>query len=170
MSTLIPLESVRVASPCRADWDKMEGDDHARFCQTCAKNVYNLSSMSKAEAENLIREKEGNLCVRFYQREDGTILTSNCPVELKIVRRPLKWLAAGFVALLVSGVAIFAREQNTQTAPKQARVSKPITLDAFRKVPVIGYVVNYFSLQPVLTMGMTAFLPPSADSKEKTKL
>ena len=168
MSTLIPLANIRVASPCRADWDKMEGDDRARFCQTCAKNVYNLSSMSKAEAENLIREKEGNLCVRFYQREDGTILTSNCPVGLKIVRRPFKWLAAGFVALMVSGAAIFAREQNTtQTAPTQARVSKPITLDTFRKVPLIGNVVNYFSPQPVKVMGMTAFLPPAADSNEK---
>lgn len=149
----------------------MEGDDRARFCQTCAKNVYNLSSMSKAEAENLIREKEGNLCVRFYQREGGTILTSNCPVGLKIVRRPFQWLAAGFVALLVSGAAIFAREQNTtQTAPTQARVSQPITLDTFRKVPVIGYVVNYFSPQPVQIVGMTALLPPTADSNEKIKL
>lgn len=38
-STFIPLHELRVASPCRADWDKMQGDDRMRFCGTCAKNV-----------------------------------------------------------------------------------------------------------------------------------
>jgi hypothetical protein len=39
MSTLIPLENVRVASPCRADWNLMEGAESSRFCQSCAKYV-----------------------------------------------------------------------------------------------------------------------------------
>ena len=88
MSTLIPLESVRVANPCSADWDKMQGDDRVRFCQSCAKNVFNLSELSKAEAEKLITEKQDDLCVQYYQRIDGTVITDDCPVGLKIIRRP----------------------------------------------------------------------------------
>ena len=110
-STFIPLEDLRIASPCRADWDKMQGDDRVRFCQTCAKNVYNLSSMSRTEAEELIRAQEGKLCIRYYQRADGTILTDNCPVGVKIVRRPFQWLAACFAALLVSGLSIVHSHQ-----------------------------------------------------------
>ena len=113
MSNFIPLENIRVAAPCRADWKLMEGNDRVRHCQTCAKNVYNLSEMSKDAAEKLLTEKEGNLCVRFYQRADGTIITDNCPVGLKIVRRPFKWLIAGFAAFITSGAAIASQAGST---------------------------------------------------------
>lgn len=96
----IPLDDIRVAAPCHASWDNMSGGDTTRFCQTCRKNVYNLSKMSRAEAEALVRDKEGNLCVRFYRRADGTLLTNDCPVGVQLVRRPLKWLGAAFAFLL----------------------------------------------------------------------
>ena len=51
---MIPLEQIHVASPCHADWDEMTGTDQARFCQSCRKNVYNLSEMTRAEAQALI--------------------------------------------------------------------------------------------------------------------
>jgi hypothetical protein len=63
---------------CPAKWSKMKGDDKIRFCNTCQKNVYNVSRMSKQDAIDLITEKEGNLCVRFYQRRDGTVVTQDC--------------------------------------------------------------------------------------------
>lgn len=58
----------------------MEGDDRVRFCPECELNVYNLSAMTEEQALALVQEREGRLCVRFYQREDGTVLTSDCPV------------------------------------------------------------------------------------------
>ncbi len=70
---LRPRFRLRVASPCPADWNAMQGDDRVRFCGQCVKNVYNLSAMTHAEAEDLIREKEGKLCVRSaYGRNAGT--------------------------------------------------------------------------------------------------
>ncbi|HEY0076993.1 MAG TPA: hypothetical protein VGB77_23105, partial [Abditibacteriaceae bacterium] len=68
------LDDIRVATPCRADWDKMSGDEQARFCQSCRKNVYNIAMMSRDEALALITEKEGNLCVRLSRRADGTLI------------------------------------------------------------------------------------------------
>ena len=82
-----PLERVKVSAPCRADWDAMIGDERTRFCHHCERNVYNLSGMSKREAEALVTNAEGRLCVRFYRRADGTILTDNCPVGLRAVRQ-----------------------------------------------------------------------------------
>lgn len=152
MNNLIPLENVRVASPCRADWNKMEGDDRVRHCQTCAKNVYNLSGMNKVEAEKVLQENEGNLCVRFYQRADGTVINDNCPVGLKIVRRPFKWLVAGFAALITSGAAIASQAGSTP--------SKSATLQAtfdVRSLAPVRFVMDRFDattdgpLQP--TMG-----------------
>src|SRR5438045_3244783 len=82
-----PLANVSVAAPCPADWDSMIGGDRVRFCSQCQLNVYNLSTMSKFEAEAFVARTEGRLCVRFYRRKDGSILTDNCPVGLRALRR-----------------------------------------------------------------------------------
>lgn len=76
-----PLRGLRVASPCSADWDSMAGTDRVRACADCQLNVYNLSAMTAREARVLIRESEGRLCVRFYRRADGTVLTRDCPAS-----------------------------------------------------------------------------------------
>ena len=94
------LDNLGVAAPCSAEWAKMSGDERVRHCALCRKNVYNLSDMTRAEAEALIRLKEGKLCVRFYQRADGTILTSNCPVGLRAIQKRLRWIGGGVAALL----------------------------------------------------------------------
>jgi len=93
------LENLRIASPCSASWDGMEGDERVRFCRECRLHVYNLSAMDRAEAEALVREKEGQLCVRMYRRRDGTVLTRDCPVGRGRARR---WLVAQVAG--VSGV------------------------------------------------------------------
>jgi hypothetical protein len=93
------LDQIKIASPCSADWDRMEGDDRVRFCSECKKNVFNISAMTRRDAEALIQEKNGDLCTRLYRRSDGTVLTEDCPVGLrvKIVRakRRLGWAIAG---------------------------------------------------------------------------
>ncbi len=82
-----PLEHVKVAAPCPADWERMVGDERSRYCDRCNLHVYNLSGMTRREAEALVTSNEGRLCVRFYRRPDGTILTRNCPVGLTALRR-----------------------------------------------------------------------------------
>jgi hypothetical protein len=44
--------------------------------------------MSREEAENLIRHKEGRLCVRYVQRHDGTVITRDCQGLLRRKIRP----------------------------------------------------------------------------------
>jgi hypothetical protein len=82
-----PLEQVKVAAPCPADWERMVGDERVRYCNQCSLHVYNLSGMTRREAEGLVTSAEGRLCVRFYRRPDGTILTRNCPVGLSALKR-----------------------------------------------------------------------------------
>ncbi len=90
-----PLDVIDVASPCTADWDQMIGSEQIRFCSLCKLNVYNLSEMSRQEAEQLILEHEGRLCARFYRRHDGTVITRDCPIGLRAVRQKVvrAWLA-----------------------------------------------------------------------------
>jgi hypothetical protein len=108
MKTEAPtLDGIAVASPCTVDWEGMTGDARVRHCGSCRLNVYNLSEMTRAEAESLVRNREGRLCVRFYRRADGTVITRDCPVGLRAIRRrmALAWSAAAamFVAMFTAG-------------------------------------------------------------------
>jgi len=83
----------------------MIGDERARFCGQCELNVYNLSTMSTLEAESLIARTEGRLCVRYYRRKDGSIITQDCPVGLRRLKqraarieRAVASLVLGFLA------------------------------------------------------------------------
>src|SRR5690348_16877594 len=99
------LENIRVAAPCPANWDNMYGNDRVRFCGECQLNVYNLSEMSRAEAEQLIGQAEGRLCVRYYRRRDGSIITQNCPVGLRALKRRLSRVGAALATSVLSFVA-----------------------------------------------------------------
>jgi len=101
------LDNIRVASPCTADWNQMTGDDRVRHCGQCEKNVYNLSGMMRDEAEALLRERNGNLCVRYYQRQDGTILLADCTVG-RASRSRHRWIAAGAAAAITAGLGAAA--------------------------------------------------------------
>ena len=96
------LEQIHVASPCTSSWDEMSGDDQVRFCSHCRLNVYNLSEMPREAAENLVRTREGRLCVRFYRRHDGTVLSRDCPVGIAALRRRMVRGIAAIAGLLVA--------------------------------------------------------------------
>jgi hypothetical protein len=112
------LDRVRVASPCSVPWASMTGDERVRYCGLCEKNVYNLSSLTRQDAENLIIEKQGRLCIGYYQRADGTILTADCPVGLAAVRRKtiraVAWLAAACCAVFFSLAALARGPRGSQ--------------------------------------------------------
>lgn len=80
----------------------MVGNDRKRFCGECSLNVYNLSGMTKYDAENLLRLSEGRLCVRYFQRPDGTVLTKDCPVGWAAVKRRISLAAAAVFGLFLS--------------------------------------------------------------------
>jgi hypothetical protein len=96
-----PLEGVRVAAPCPADWEKMVGDERVRYCGQCSLHVYNLSGMTKREAEGLVANAEGRLCVRYYRRTDGSILTRNCPVGLRALKRRVTRIAGAALSAVL---------------------------------------------------------------------
>jgi len=83
----------------------MCGNERIRFCGECQLNVYNISEMSKAQAEQLIGQAEGRLCVRYYRRKDGSIITQNCPVGLRALKRRVSRIAAALSSLIFTFLA-----------------------------------------------------------------
>lgn len=75
------LDEIRFATPCRVPWETMEptADERVRFCGQCRRNVYHVSMMSRAEAETFIEATDGRECVQLWKRDDGTVVTADCP-------------------------------------------------------------------------------------------
>lgn len=95
------IDRLRIATPCPMSWEQMAGDDRVRFCDHCQLNVYNISELTQIEAEALVASIEGRLCARLFRRTDGTVLTKDCPVGLRALRRRVaKRTAAIFAAVL----------------------------------------------------------------------
>ena len=119
----IPLEQLRVASPCTVDWDHMApaGSPGVRHCGQCDLNVYNISEMTREGAERFIAGTTpgARTCIRFYRRTDGTVLTRDCPVGLRAARLHLVRVitrTAAALAMLVSLGAVARSRARDQAA------------------------------------------------------
>jgi hypothetical protein len=141
------LDTVQVAKPCPASWDEMKGDKKVRFCAHCRLNVFNLSAMDVEEAANLIAAQDGRLCVRFYRRRDGTILTQDCPVGVAAWKKRLSmvWSSTAGACMAVLGGFVgwshlsYSRQATTgmlvSSAPEGV---EPIPVDIDRPVARVG--------------------------------
>lgn len=88
------LDVIRIAEPCTEAWSSMAGDERARHCSKCDKTVFDLSVLTRAEAEALLAAKGPNLCGRYFQRTDGAIVLADCLVH----RRRRRIATAGVIA------------------------------------------------------------------------
>ena len=113
-----PLNNIKIASPCPADWNQMIGDERKRYCGDCKLNVYNLSGMTRTDAENLLINSEGRLCLRFYRRTDGTVLTKDCPVGWQLFKKRISKTATAvfsMIAGIFGGLFAFTSMNNERS-------------------------------------------------------
>lgn len=117
------LDKVSLAKPCSQNWDEMVGDERERFCNQCSLNVYNLSSMTRDEAEEFLQlRNDGSVCLNYTADAKGKIITDDCPRPLRSIRdgfRPVLKVASSFVAafgLFVTG-ALAQAPQRTAGKP-----------------------------------------------------
>ena len=138
-----PLNNIKIASPCAADWDKMFGDKRQRHCSDCKLNVYNLSDMTQIEAENFLINSEGRVCVKFYRRTDGTILTKDCPIGWQKLKKRISLTTnAVFASVLGLFVGIFSYNQTQidfDSLKNQVSVETEVSTDIL-SVPFMGEI------------------------------
>jgi hypothetical protein len=119
----VSLDVIDIARPCPADWDDMRGDAQVRFCKHCSLNVYNLSAMTRAQAERLVTETEGRLCVRMYRRLDGTVVTADCEGAIKLAARRFGRFARTATAVVLTAALAplgFSRWLNASPTEKSS--------------------------------------------------
>ena len=144
--TKTTLERVRVATPCHVSWDQMQGDGAVRFCGQCQLNVYNLSEMTRAEAESFVEKREGRVCIRFYRRRDGKVITRDCPVGRNAFHRQLATLAIAIVGVFVvmtSGILAAAGFNASRNSAGTSAAGNHIG----------GFIRDWFSPPPDAAMG-----------------
>ena len=112
------LRAPRIALPCDVPWETMEGGDLVRSCKTCQKRVYNLSGMTRLEAEGILAREEA-ACIRYYERPDGTLLTSDCPVGARRRRTRRRKIAVS--GTLVAGALVSAMTAASAPEPVYLR-------------------------------------------------
>ena len=136
------LESISIASPCRADWQSMTGNEQVRYCRECQLNVYNLAGMSRTEAEALLQNAEGRVCVRLFRRADGTVLTRDCPVGIQALhRRKISRLHRMAAAVtLVTLLGVFAVSNAEKTNPTELLGGLPAQNTPMMGEPIMGDV------------------------------
>jgi hypothetical protein len=100
------LDRIRIASPCNVSWESMTGSERARFCSQCQLHVYDISRLSHKEALALITNTQGRICGRIHRRADGTVLTRDCPVGLRAIRRRIGRVAGSAFAAVLTLVSI----------------------------------------------------------------
>ena len=151
METERRLERIYVATPCPANWERMPGDERVRFCDSCGLHVYNISAMTRAEADSLVARTEGRLCVRLFRRADGTVLTKDCPVGLRLWRRRVSRAAGAALTAVLSlfgGLAATAATATTQgqaaydSYPLKVKRKRAATKDARPVLDGTVYDIN----------------------------
>lgn len=117
MSNKNLLDSIKVESPCGEKWNEMTGNETVRFCSHCAKNVHNISRMTRKRARRLVANSNGSLCVQYVRRADGRIETLKREL-IKITRQTgvaAKVLGASLALSTAAGAQTANQNPNQQT-------------------------------------------------------
>ena len=94
------IDSVRVAKPCTESWNEMNGTDKIRFCSHCAKDVKNLSAMTRKEAMRIVSESNGGICIRYeHDRSSSRPIFAD---RLFQITRRAPGLAAGVMSASIA--------------------------------------------------------------------
>ena len=139
MARIDILDSVRVASPCPMKWEEMYGDERRRFCEPCERSVYDISSMSSEEARCFLLQHEGRVCVAFFRRADGRIMTTDCEVGVRhrTMLRSRALTGLGLLgAMIALGLTVFG--VSSSLAEAESQKNAPREMLPTRRLGAIG--------------------------------
>jgi hypothetical protein len=127
------LNNLIIPKPCTADWNSMVGNDQVRFCGHCSHQVHNLSALTRNQAERLVAQSNGRLCVRYHQDPAGRPALLPATRKLhRISRRVSRLAASAFTASLSVSTALAQERALYRTAlhvlrlPSQARAGRRV--------------------------------------------
>lgn len=137
------VDRLRVAAPCPVNWEQMQGTESVRFCDLCNLSVYNISELTRREAHELIAGTEGRICARLFRRSDGTVLTRDCPVGLRAIRRRVaRRTAAIFAAIASIGASAFGHARSDPTVSRGSTLEFSLTANVPSSAELSGQITD----------------------------
>ncbi|KAF2082979.1 hypothetical protein [Flavobacterium sharifuzzamanii] len=108
--------TLEIASPCSENFDKMIPNANGSFCNSCMKNVIDLSKKTNSEVAKFITENEGkSICARLRTTQLDEQFVYNEASKMNT----LKYAAVAASVLLASNLSAQEKE------PIQTEVSSP---------------------------------------------
>jgi Carboxypeptidase regulatory-like domain len=103
------LDKIDVKTPCNESWDEMNGNETVRFCSHCAKNVHDISAMTRQKAEQFVKKSNGNLCVRYVKTPTGKLITE--PPKFTQIKRNATIAASVLATSLTFTTLVYAQSE-----------------------------------------------------------
>ncbi|MBP6430523.1 MAG: carboxypeptidase-like regulatory domain-containing protein [Ferruginibacter sp.] len=111
------MQSVQLSipKPCHQNWDKMTPTQQGRFCNACAKQVVDFTTMSDGEVLNFfLKNKTENVCGRTLPQQLNRVLEAPKPI---IPNKLWYWKYAAAAGLLLIGEEGMGQQQSLNTIP-----------------------------------------------------
>ncbi|MGH9966904.1 MAG: ankyrin repeat domain-containing protein [Pyrinomonadaceae bacterium] len=141
MSAKDLLDKIQISSPCEADWNSMIGNDRVRSCEHCNLTVHDLTQLTRKRVLRLIAKSNGQLCIRYRRRPDGSIVTRAAPQQLLRIGRRASRIAAGAFSATLSLSSALANTSTERPDPNSIDVAAS-TQDPVRQIYLGGTIVG----------------------------
>lgn len=129
------FDSIDVPEPCSQSWEAMKGGDQSRFCDSCEKDIYNLSEMTRREAKKLIFQSKESVCIRLEKDTRGKVKTLKKQLHQITRRLPI---AAGVLAASLT----MTSAADAQRRPPVGKVALNNILDSESTASILGTITD----------------------------
>jgi hypothetical protein len=120
------LSRMTIQNPCSMDWSAMRGNERARHCESCGKRVYDLTAISSDEAATVLREQDGEICARVFERADGTLVISDCQSLPQPAPRPWQFRIRTIMGVIAGCAVLFGIARSVAVYAGLKQANKPI--------------------------------------------
>jgi len=120
---------IEIPSPCARAWDEMDAErganGAARFCNQCQEDVYDISSMTRREAQAFMEKHRWQVCVNYEVDEEGKIIYAPEPPSrwARQLEGALRLAAAAALVVPLASACDEAPEQVEPTASAPIEIS-----------------------------------------------
>ncbi len=112
MARYWPKEPIRIAEPCSATWEAMQGDARMRHCAECDRDVHNTAALTPRQIEELLSGAGALPCLRVAHFADGSMLVAE---EARSLPRFGTLAGAAMTALVsISAASVSAQSKRVE--------------------------------------------------------